>query len=187
MLEKDGGGKIVASIGKSAGVIPYTCFFSTKSYMENKKYIIENFTKAIYKGQQWVLNNSDEAVAKEIMPFFPGTDEKVIASVIKNYKDIQAYAENPILEEKNLNRLMDIIQSYKPDLIPNRPEFNKIVNNEFSKKAVEIVNKFLRHSHLIEKVTMSVLYTNNYILFLPLPYICKFRLTHIHFYFKKLK
>lgn len=137
MLEKDGGGKIVASIGKSAGVIPYTCFFSTKSYMENKKYIIENFTKAIYKGQQWVLNNSDEAVAKEIMPFFPGTDEKVIASVIKNYKDIQAYAENPILEEKNLNRLMDIIQSYKPDLIPNRPEFNKIVNNEFSKKAVE--------------------------------------------------
>lgn len=137
MLEKDNGGKIVASIGKSAGVIPYTCFFATKSYINMKADVVENFTKAIYKGQQWVLNNSDKDVAKEIISFFPGTDEDVIASVIKNYKDIHAYAENPVLQEQNLNRLMDIIQSYKSDLIPERPSFNKIVNNNIANKAIE--------------------------------------------------
>lgn len=136
MLEKDNSGKIVASIGKSAGVIPYTCFFTTKSYMDMKADVIENFTKAIYKGQQWVLNNSDKDIAKEIISFFPGTDEDVIASVIKNYKDIQAYAENPVLEEKNLTRLMDIIQSYKSDLIPERPSFSKIVNNNIANKVI---------------------------------------------------
>ncbi|WP_027626824.1 ABC transporter substrate-binding protein [Clostridium lundense] len=137
MLEKDNGGKIVASIGESAGVIPYTCFFATKSYMNMKENVIENFTKAIYKGQQWVLNNSDKDVAKEIISFFPGTDEDVIASVIKNYKNIHAYAETPVLQEQNLNRLMDIIQSYKSDLIPERPSFDKIVNSNISNKAIE--------------------------------------------------
>ncbi len=34
MLEKENAGHIVASIGESAGNIPYTCYFSTKSYME---------------------------------------------------------------------------------------------------------------------------------------------------------
>jgi NitT/TauT family transport system substrate-binding protein len=137
MLEKDNSGKIVASIGKSAGVIPYTCFFATKSYIDTKPNVIENFTKAIYKGQQWVLNNSDKDIAKEIISFFPGTDEDVITSVIKNYKDIHAYAESPVLEEKNLDRLMDIIQSYKSDLIPEKPSFDKIVNNTIANKVIE--------------------------------------------------
>ncbi len=30
---------------------------------------------------------------------------------------------------------MDIIQSYDKELIPTRPEFNKIVNTKFSKEA----------------------------------------------------
>lgn len=30
---------------------------------------------------------------------------------------------------------MDIIQSYDKELIPERPEFNKIVNTKFSKDA----------------------------------------------------
>ncbi|MBU5485428.1 ABC transporter substrate-binding protein [Clostridium sp. MSJ-11] len=137
MLEIDNSGFIVASIGESAGVIPYTGFFATQSYIKMNEDTIVNFMKAIYKGQQWVLNNSDEVVAKEIISFFPGTDEKVITNVIQNYKKINAYAENPVLKEENLNRLMDIIQSYNNDLIPERPKFNDIVNNSFSEKALK--------------------------------------------------
>ncbi|MFD3156088.1 ABC transporter substrate-binding protein [Haloimpatiens sp. FM7330] len=134
LLEQDNSGYIVSSIGENAGTIPYTCYFSTQSYMKSHKDIIEKFTRAIHKGQIWVKNHSDKKVAKSIKKFFPGSDEKVLETVIKNYKSINAYATEPIMKEEGLTRLMDIIQSYKPELIPERPPFDKIVTNEFSEK-----------------------------------------------------
>lgn len=137
MLEKEGSGKIVASIGESAGDLPYTCFFSTKSYMDENPEIIKKFTKAIYKGQQWVKTHSDEEVAESIISFFPGTDKDIIVNVVKNYSKIEALASEPKIEEEDLNRLMDIIENYDKTLLPSRPNFEKIVNNKFAEEAIK--------------------------------------------------
>lgn len=137
MMKKDDSGHIVASIGESAGTMPYTCFFATKSYIEKNPEMIEKFTRAIYKGQKWVSNHTDEEICNSINSFFPGTDESVLVESIKNYRKIDAFSPDPILKSEDLNRLMDIIQSYNADLIPTRPTFNKIVNNTFGEKVVK--------------------------------------------------
>ena len=133
MLEKDGAGNIVSSIGNEAGNISYTCFYTTKSYMDENPEIIQKFTNAIYKGQQWVQQHTSEEVADSIISFFPGTDKEVIVKVIDNYKNIEAYSETPEVSEDGLNKLMDIIQGYDESLITERPDFNIIVNNSFAK------------------------------------------------------
>lgn len=137
IIEKEGAGKIVASIGESAGEIPYTCFFSSKSYMDENPEVIEKFTRAIYRGQQWFMEKSDEEIANSIIKYFPGTEKEIIVNVISNYKKIGALATNPKIEEEELNRLMDIIESYDKELIPQRPSFEKIVNSSFADKAIE--------------------------------------------------
>ena len=137
MLEKDGAGNIVSSIGNEAGNISYTCFYTTKSYMDENPDIIQKFTNAIYKGQQWVQQHTSEEVADSIISFFPGTDKEVIVKVIDNYKNIKAYSETPEVSEDGLNKLMDIIQGYDESLITERPDFNIIVNNSFAKQAIK--------------------------------------------------
>lgn len=137
MLEKDGAGNIVSSIGNEAGNISYTCFYTTKSYMDENPDIIQKFTNAIYKGQQWVQQHTSEEVADSIISFFPGTDKEVIVKVIDNYKNIEAYSETPEVSEDGLNKLMDIIQGYDESLITERPDFNIIVNNSFAKQAIK--------------------------------------------------
>ena len=137
MLEKDGAGNIVSSIGNEAGNISYTCFYTTKSYMDENPEIIQKFTNAIYKGQQWVQQHTSEEVADSIISFFPGTDKEVIVKVIDNYKNIEAYSETPEVSEDGLNKLMDSIQGYDESLITERPDFNIIVNNSFAKQAVK--------------------------------------------------
>ncbi|MBU3102657.1 ABC transporter substrate-binding protein [Clostridium gasigenes] len=137
MLEKEGTGKIVASIGDEVGDLPYTCFFSSKSYMDENPQIIEKFTKAIYKGQQWVIENSNEEIADAIIEYFPGTEKDIIVKVISNYKEINALATEPRIEEEKISKLMDIIESYDKKLIPKRPSFEKIVDNSFADKATK--------------------------------------------------
>lgn len=137
MLEAEGGGHIVASIGESSGKLAYTCFFSTKSYMDKNPEIIRKFTRAIYKGQQWILTHSSEEIATSIISFFPGTDKDIMISVIDNYKEIEALAVNPSLEKKDLDKLMDVIQSYDPSLLPSRPSYDKIVDNSYAEKIIK--------------------------------------------------
>ena len=137
MLENDGGGSIVSSVGEQAGNIAYTCFYTTKSYMDENPEIIQKFTNAIYKGQLWVQQHTSEEIADSISSFFPGTDKDVIVKVIDNYKSIDAFSETPEVSEDGLNKLMDIIQGYDSSLIQTRPDFNVIVNNSFAEEATK--------------------------------------------------
>jgi len=137
VLAKEGTGTILASVGNESGLIPYTCYFTTKSYKDKNPQVIENFTKAIYKGQQWFFSHSTEEVADSIIEYFPGTDKAVIMTVIDNYKNIDAIAHTPEIKEENLNRLMDIIADYDKKLMPQRPEFSKIVDNSYAQKVVK--------------------------------------------------
>jgi NitT/TauT family transport system substrate-binding protein len=140
-LEKAGKGKIVASLGKASGDMPYTCFFTTKSYMEKNPEIVQKFTNAIYKGQLWVESHSAKEVAEAIVSFFPGSDVELMATVVDRYRAQGSFAKDLTLKEEGLSRLMDIIQSYKADLIPSRPPYDKIVNTKFAEEAVKQVKK----------------------------------------------
>ena len=105
--------------------------------MDENPEVLQKFTNAIYKAQKWVKKHTSDEVAKSISSYFPGTDEEVIAQVIDNYKNIDAYAENPVVSEDGLNRLMDIIQGYDSTLIQTRPDFDIIVNNDFANKVIK--------------------------------------------------
>ena len=137
VLEKEGTGHILASVGEELGVIPYTCFFATNSYMKENPEVIQKFTNAIYKGQQWYFSHSSEEIADKIIDYFPGTDKDTIVTVIDNYKKIDALAHNPVIKEEDLNRLMDIIIEYDSSLIPQKPAFNAIVDNSYAEKAIK--------------------------------------------------
>lgn len=134
-LEKDGTGYILTSVGDESGVMPYTCFFAEKSYIDKNPKVIEGFTKAIYEGQEWFFSHSTEETADTIIKYFPGTDKETIMIVIDNYKKIDAISHSTEIKEEELNKLMDIISDYDQNLIPARPDFNKIVDNSYSEKA----------------------------------------------------
>lgn len=135
MLEKESSSKIVASIGESAGNMTYTCFFASKSYIENNKETVQKFTNAIAKGQEWFYSHNSKEVAESIISFFPGTDMDIMINVIDNYKKIDALSKTPTVSEEGLTHLMDVIKSYDQSLIKNTPLFSDIVDNSFAENA----------------------------------------------------
>lgn len=137
LLEKEGKGYIVASVGKEGGYIPYTCYSARKSYIEENPEIIQKFTNAIYKGMLWVQNHTDKEVAEAIQPQFPETDLDLLTTVVNRYKSQETWKPNPILTEDGLNHLMDIIELAGE--LDERAPYNKIVTSEFAKKAVETI------------------------------------------------
>ncbi len=96
-LERNGTGTIVVSLGAEAGDIAYTVYHARRSYMERHRDIIERFTRAIYRGQVWVLTHTSEEVADVVAPFFTGTDLDVLVEAIERYRSIDAWAPTPTI------------------------------------------------------------------------------------------
>lgn len=134
-LEKEGAGHIVASVGQDAGEIPFTCYSATKSYMDKNSDLIQRFTNALYKGQQWIQKASDEEVAKAMQPFFEDTSLDDLKVVAHKYKEIDAWASDPLLKEDSLNRLMDVMIEGKE--LDEKVPYDSIVTTTYADKAIE--------------------------------------------------
>jgi len=137
MLEKEGKGYIVASVGKESGEIPYTAYFTKSSYISGHKDIIQKFTNAIYKGQKWVDSHTPEEVAKVIKPSFPDADEQILITVAKRYKDQDAWCKDPLLRKDSLDLLQKVIQM--AGQLKQVAPYDKVVTTEFAQKAMDTI------------------------------------------------
>ncbi len=135
LTQNQGKGYIVQSVGEAAGEIPYTAYFAKKSYIEKNQDTIQKFTNAIYQGQQWVKEHTAKEIAEVIQSFFPDTDVDLLATVIQNYKDIDAWNDTPILKEEVFNRLEEVM-TMAGELQEKAP-YDKIINNQYAEKAVQ--------------------------------------------------
>lgn len=133
-MEKEGSGHIVASIGKDSGEIPYTAYSTTKSYMDNNADLIQRFTNALYKGQQWVKTASNEEIAKAMHPFFEDIEMDDLIKVVDRYKSIDAWSTDPLLKEHSLNALMNVMK--EANELDKEPPYSSIVNTEFANTAI---------------------------------------------------
>ena len=135
MTEDAEKGYVVASVGEAAGEVPYTAYCAKKSYIEENSEIIEGFTRAIYKGEQFVEEHSANEIAEIIQDFFPDTTVESLTKSVQTYKDIDAWKENPILKEEAFNKLQ-LIMTEAGELDKKAP-YEMIVNNSFAEKVIQ--------------------------------------------------
>lgn len=135
MLEKEGKGYIVASIGEESGDIPYTAYFAKKSFIKENHDLIERFTRAVYKGQQWVAKSSAKEIAETVAPSFPDTSTELLTTVAQRYKDIGAWNETPVMTADSFNRLQDVM-TQAGELSKTAP-FGKVVNNQYAERVTK--------------------------------------------------
>ncbi len=133
MLEKEGRGYIVASIGEESGEIPYTGYFASKDFIEKNPDLVQRFTNAVYKGQQWVHSHSAKEVAEAIAPSFADTDIELLTTVVQRYKDIDAWSTDPVMERESFERLQDVMT--EAGELKQRANYDDLVNNTFAEVA----------------------------------------------------
>lgn len=130
MLEEEGKGYILASVGEASGEIPYTAYFANKSYITKNSDIIQKFVNAIAEGQEWVTTHSSKEIAEVILPSFPDTDVSTLEKVVERYRSIDAWNQTPIMTKESFDRLQDVIE--QSGELTTRVSFETLVINDFA-------------------------------------------------------
>ena len=135
MVENEGKGYILASVGEEAGEMPFTTYFAKQSYLEKHPDVIQSFVDAIYEGQVWVQTHTAREIAETIAPSFPDSDLDVLEKVAQRYKDIDAWSKTPNLSKDSFDRLQDVI--IEAGELSEKVPYEKLVTNIYADKAVE--------------------------------------------------
>jgi len=119
-LESEGFGKVVASIGEKSGVMPYTAFYTKKSYLNDNKDLLKKFNNALNKGLEFVSTHSEAEIAEIILPQFKDTSLSSLESIVRRYKESDSWYKTTFITEsdfKNLEKLMienKLLDDYVP-------------------------------------------------------------------------
>ena len=135
LIEEQGAGYVVASVGKESGYVPYTAFSAKKSYIENNPEIIQSFTNALQKGMDYVGSHTPEEIATVIAPQFDGTQLQTITTIVSRYAAQDTWKENMIFEEDSFMLLQNILE--EAGELPERVPYEALVTTEFAEQAVK--------------------------------------------------
>ena len=130
LIEEQGAGYVVASVGKESGYVPYTAYSVKKSYLETHKELLEAFTRAIEKGQEYVNTHTPEQIAKVIAPQFKDTDRKTLEKIVERYAEQDSYKENTKFEKESFTLIQDILE--EAGELEKRVDYETLVTTEFS-------------------------------------------------------
>lgn len=131
-LEREGKGKVVASIGVESGKVPYTAYSAKKSFIEKNPEAIQGFTNAIQKGLDFVNTHTPEEIADVIAPQFPETEKQALINIVTRYYEQDTWKENTIFEEESFVLLQNILM--EAGELTEKVPYVDLVNTEFAKK-----------------------------------------------------
>lgn len=135
MLQQEGKGYVVASVGEASGDIPYTAYFAKKSYIEKNSDLVQRFTNAVYKGQQWVATHTDREVAMAVVEQFPDTTLELLEKSVASYRAIDAWCTTPVMSRESFDRLQGVMT--EAGELTKTADYSKVVNNTFAEKTAE--------------------------------------------------
>lgn len=134
-IEARGRGKIVASLGAEAGPITYTVYHAQKSRLEREPELFARFTRAIYRGQQWVADHTAEEVAEVVSPYFPLIEHDVLVKSIRRYQEIDAWTPNPVPQEPHFMHLQAVM--LEAGELEKTVPFAELMNTEIAQKVMD--------------------------------------------------
>ncbi len=127
LLEQEGYGYVVASVGELSGEVPYTTFYAKNSYIKNNEEILVKFNQAIKKGLDFVNENNETVTAEAIIKQFPDMSIDDLSLMIKRYKDSDSWLSTPYISEDIFNNLENFLIKF--NLLDGKTNYDNIVNN----------------------------------------------------------
>ena len=135
LIEEQGAGHVVASLGVESGYVPYTCFSAKKSYLEAHPDIVQAFTNAIQKGMDYCASHEAEEIAAVIAPQFPDTELSLLEKIVDRYGAQDSFKENALFEKSSFMLLQNILE--EAGELKERVPFENLVENRFAQSALE--------------------------------------------------
>lgn len=103
------GGYMIRPLAQDVGELPETVYVATNDYIASHKAIIQKFTDAVAKAENWIQTASPEAIEKAIAPAFDTTSPEQLVASTKAYQAANGWPKSPLMTEQGFAKLEQIM------------------------------------------------------------------------------
>lgn len=135
MLEKNGQGRVVASIGREVGPVDFTVFTATDVFLKRNPGVAQAWTNAVVRAQKYVASAPAADLARHIGEYFPGMSQAELVSAVDRYRGIGLWKTNPTVERSAIDALQDMLVASGILDQGKRVKYEQVVVNDFAAKA----------------------------------------------------
>jgi len=132
LFEQEQGGYIVTAVGAATEDVPYTAYIVTPQWLKNNKDLAKRFLRALHKGQEYVLSQDAETIAKVLLDSFPDTELALLTKVVQRYQETDCWTEKLAMEEEAYERLLTIMEDAGE--LQCRPDYDALVDNRLARE-----------------------------------------------------
>ncbi|PZQ48125.1 MAG: ABC transporter substrate-binding protein [Rhodovulum sulfidophilum] len=126
------GAEPLANIGSAVGAIDYTVFVASEDYIAENPAIVQGFTDAIAKAQDWIATAPAGEAARVLAPFFPGVDAGVLEASFERQRAAGVWKATPAIAPEAISALQDMLVAGGLMTEDQRQPFEALVAPEFA-------------------------------------------------------
>ncbi len=139
LIEREGKGQVVASLGNEIGPMGFTTFMATDKFIAKNPKVVQGWCNAIQKAQNYVATGSPADMAKLVKPHFMALEYDLMLNSIKRYQGLGVWARDVTYSEQSLNKLQDIMVEGGVLKADQKISYAKAATKTFSENARKAV------------------------------------------------
>src|SRR5215471_11860333 len=134
-LELDGKAHFLASPGHTVGTAQGTAFMATDKYIRDNPDVLQSWTNAIYRAQQWCATEPVAEITTVLEPYFPGVGATVLAAAVERYRNLKLWKSTPAIDLRAIEKIQDVLIQGNVLEPAKRVKFGDVVLTEFASRA----------------------------------------------------
>jgi NitT/TauT family transport system substrate-binding protein len=134
-LELDGKAYFLASPGQTVGTAQGTAFMATDKYIRDNPDVVQSWTNAIYRAQQWTAAAPTPDIVSVLEPYFPGVGAAVLAAAVERYRSLKLWKTTPAIDLRAIDKIQDVLIQGNVLEPAKRVKFGDLVLTEFASRA----------------------------------------------------
>jgi NitT/TauT family transport system substrate-binding protein len=107
-LQADGVGHVVAAVGKQIGPCGFSSLAATREWLETD--MAKAFVRAYKKTRDYMNDTAAAEIAKAQKPYFPDTDESVLADCISSYQRLGCWTRHVEITRAAYEKTLDVYE-----------------------------------------------------------------------------
>jgi NitT/TauT family transport system substrate-binding protein len=105
-LEREGIGRVVASVGEVIPPVAFSSLMATREFLATER--AQAFMRAYLRALRWVIQSPAAEIAEIEASFFPGVSTEALAAAISSYQQLGTWRSDPRITREQYELAMDI-------------------------------------------------------------------------------
>ncbi len=134
-LLQEGKAFLCMTQAEAFGHLAFTSCITTVTLLRTRPELLERFTRAVYRTQQWMAQHSSTEIVQTIQVSFPETPGELLQAAVTRFQHLETWPTHPVLHRDGFENLAEVLRL--AGYLTSSPSYDQLVDTRIATRVVQ--------------------------------------------------